>query len=171
MIGYFNKKGALIKRTEWNKRIRTRSYHAYKEYDNGDILVKADWHGVSDRELAPEDRKIFRLTVSNMVNGTWVKDISLTEDFANVANMLARYEDVLLQHTECELNDEFEFVEKGNLAEAIPVPKPKKVEPKPVFVGETMTKKKTEPETEIRLDEDLNTATPSTTSTTLGEWS
>ena len=175
MIGYFNKKGALIKRVEWNKRVRAKSYRMYRHYENGDIQVIAEWHGVADRNAMPENRKIFRIVVSNMLGKKWVEDISLSSQFATEQDMLESYEGILLEHTDCFLNDEFEFEEVGNKAPPIPVAKKKEPKPEPVIA--TPVEPKSEPEIEHK-DEEITEdelseimATPSTSSGHLGEWS
>lgn len=177
MIGYFNKKGALIKRTEWNKRVRAKSYRMYRHYENGDIQVIAEWHGVGDRNAMPENRKIFRIVVSNLIGTKWVKDISLSEEFATEQDMLESYEGILLEHTDSFLNDDFEFEEVGNVAPPIPVAKKK--EPKPVpaadttleeigkYVESEMAKVESEEEEEVPI----GIGAPATSSGHLGEWS
>ena len=148
MPGYFNKKGALIGRTEWNKRVRAKSYRMYRHYENGDIQVITEWHGVGDRNAMPENRKIFRIVVSNMVGSKWVKDISLSDEYATDQDMLESYEGILLEHTDCFLNDEFEFEEIGK------------------YVESEMAK--AEPEEEEEL---MGSSAPATSSGHLGEWS
>ncbi|CDT53421.1 hypothetical protein VCR15J2_390068 [Vibrio coralliirubri] len=155
MIQFYNKKGARIKKEAWRKLLARDEYRVFREYCNNDIMVSAEWRGEADSRTAPEDRKLFTLFVHNNVNGNWIKDVSLTNTFRSEEEMNVGFEDVLLQFTKSDLDDEMEFVEKGN-----------------ILIKEPEVKEETiyEPEPN-EVEEEISTAAPASSSSDLGLWS
>ncbi|MEO9497627.1 MAG: hypothetical protein ABJG42_24350 [Vibrio splendidus] len=120
-IAHFNKKAAKITAREWRARFKSDTYRIIKSYCNDDIMVSAEWHGRANSSLPRESRKIFIMVVHNNFKGSWLKDVSLTQMFATIDEMMIAYEAILLRHTESELvekDDDLVMVERGNLIES-----------------------------------------------------
>ncbi|MDK9739306.1 hypothetical protein KI655_18585 [Vibrio sp. D404a] len=117
MNHFYNKKGARIKKEAWKQLRKKDSYSIVRQYCNDDIMISAEWTGEPDSRTAPDDRKLFTIFVHNNVNGSWIKDVSLTNTFRSEEAMDVAFEDLLLRFTDSELDEEEGVIEKGNMLE------------------------------------------------------
>ena len=126
---HYDRNGLKISASQWLELMGDPTYHIIREFDNGSVRVMLVWNG----KVTPKEHSSFRdtwplfvLYVANYkANGRLVKDPTMNGvTFAFESDAIKGYEEFLKFWTDCEVNDDGEFVEVGNELAPPPPPPP-----------------------------------------------
>lgn len=127
-VAYIDREGRLINQAAWNAHRADHAYTIVREYDNGVVNVKVEWKGrVTDYgQVYPEFHKVFGLVVKNYTaDGSLALDpVEQGRTFPTEAAAVKFYEEFLVQWTDCEKDDNGEFIEADNALTPPPPPNP-----------------------------------------------
>lgn len=121
---YINREGEKISKQDWKELQTQDSYKVVRLYDNGVVHLQLTWIGrIDNPDTFQSYWKNFILTVKNYrSDGSLVNDpVDGDRTFSNEAEGIKAYEDFLLHWTDCSVDDEAKFVERGNTLE-LPLP-------------------------------------------------
>lgn len=125
-IGYFDREGQSITKSEWTVRQLNEEYRTVRLYDNSKVRLRVYWEG---KVKCPEDTfqdcwPMFSVMVLNYnSSGLPVNDPMSGKTFPNEESAVAAYEEFLVKWTDCTKDDDGYFVEADN-DEAPPPPPP-----------------------------------------------